>query len=286
MNLFSNPEWLHEFQFEYGGFDEIPDSVFDSVNGNLDRIQGDAPLVSVVIAVWNEEVNILRCIASLSRARTSIPLEIIVVNNNSTDNTAATLSRLHVKTCFQQIQGWGPARQMGMEMAKGKYILLADADCYYPPNWINEMVGALQRDDVACVYGRYSFKSEPGYPRWELFLLEQMKNIIAEVRHFRRPYLNACGMSMGFHREHGIKIGFVMRYIRGEDGRMCFDLMQYGRVKQVKSAKAVVWTNPRALKRDGSFGHALSTRIIREVKRLSSMVVPHPPHDTKTSANE
>jgi len=286
MNILSNPKWLQEFQFPYQGFEAIPEAIFSSVNDDLDRMQTDAPLVSIIIAAWNEEVNILRCIASLSKTKTTIPLEIIVVNNNSTDNTAQTLEQLHVKTFFQGIQGWGPARQKGMEKAKGKYILLADADCYYPENWVNEMVAALQKDGVACVYGRYAFISEPGYPRWKLFLLEKMKDVIAEVRHFKRPYLNAYGMSMGFCREYGMKIGFVMHKIRGEDGRMCFDLMQYGKVIQVKSGKAVVWTNPRSIQQDGSFTRAVGNRIVREIKRFSSMFVPRRPHDTKTSTNE
>ena len=286
MNVFRDPEWLQEFQFQYQGFEEIPASVFDTINSNLDRIQSDDPLVSVVIAAWNEEINVLRCIASLSRTTTTLPIEIIVVDNNSTDKTAQTLDQLHIKKGFQPIQGWGPARQLGMEMAKGKYILLADADGYYPSDWISEMVGALQMEGVACVYGRYAFRTAPGYPRWKLFLLEQMKNLISEVRHFKRPYLNACGMNMGFYREQGLKIGFVMRHIRGEDGRMCFDLMQYGRVKQVKSKRAVVWTNPRSLQRDGSFSQALGQRIIKEMRRFSSLFVPLAPHDTKTSTND
>ncbi|MFC0771483.1 glycosyltransferase family 2 protein [Terrimonas alba] len=286
MNVFNNPTWLHQFQFSYTRFEEIPGFVFKTINSDLDKIQTANPLVSIIVAAWNEEINILHCVASLAKSKTTIPLEIIVVNNNSTDKTGQTLDQLHVRTVFQGIQGWGPARQMGMEKAKGNYILLADADCYYPENWVNEMVAALQRDGVACVYGRYAFISEPGYPRWKLFLLEQMKNLIAEVRHFKRPYLNAYGMSMGYVREHGMKIGFVMHKIRGEDGRMCFDLMQYGGVKQVKSAKAIVWTNPRSLQRDGSFGKALSNRIIKEMRRFSNMFVPHRPHDTKTSTNE
>ncbi|WP_090629082.1 glycosyltransferase [Parapedobacter indicus] len=44
-------------------------------------------MVSILITVWNEEVNILNCISSLSALETSIPHEIIVINNNSTDNT-------------------------------------------------------------------------------------------------------------------------------------------------------------------------------------------------------
>jgi len=286
MNIFSNPEWLQQFQFSFNSFEEIPASVFQSVNKDLDRMQSDFPLVSIVVAAWNEEVNILHCITSLSKLKVTIPIEIIVVNNNSTDNTQQTLDQLHVKTYFQKIQGWGPARQMGMEMAKGKYILAADADCFYPENWVNKMMDALQEKGVVCVYGRYAFISEPGYPRWKLFFLEQMKNMIAGLRHFKRPYLNAYGMSMGFIRDYGLKAGYVMHKIRGEDGRMCFDLMQYGKIKQVKARSACVWTHPRSLQKDGSLSRALRTRVLKEIKRFSSMFVPHPPHDTKTSTND
>jgi glycosyltransferase involved in cell wall biosynthesis len=239
----------------------------------------------VVVAAWNEEVNILNCIASLSKSKSGVPFEIVVVNNNSTDKTQQTLDSLHVKSYFQEIQGWGPARQMGLEKARGKYVLLADADCFYPPYWIKEMVKVLQQPEIVCVYGRYSFISEPGYPRWQLFLMEKMKDAIAEVRHIKRPYLNAYGMSMGYIREYGLKAGYVMRKIRGEDGRMCFDLMQYGKVKQVKAARARVWTAPRILHHEGSIGKAIRTRVAKEFGRLTDLLKPHPPHDTKTSEN-
>lgn len=286
MHLFNNPRWLAPLEHSYRCYEEIPDEVFDRINQGLSRLTSQQPLASVIVAAWNEEVNILRCVASLSRMKTSIPFEVIVVNNNSTDKTQQTLDRLHVSSYFQGIQGWGPARQMGLEKARGKYVLLADADCLYPEGWMDEMVQALQQPDVVCVYGRYSFISEPGFPRWKLFLLEKMKDGIAELRHYKRPYLNAFGMSMGYIREYGLKVGYVMHKIKGEDGRMCFDLMKFGKVKQVKSPKARVWTGPRALQRDGSFGKALSNRIMRETKRFSSMFRPLPAHDTKTSAND
>ncbi|MDX5420683.1 MAG: glycosyltransferase [Hymenobacteraceae bacterium] len=285
MSKLYNPTWLKQFNFPYDKYEDIPAAVFDAINEDLDKLQGENPLVSVVVAAWNEEVNILNCVASLSKSNTKIPIEIIVVNNNSTDNTQKTLDRLHVKSFFQGIQGWGPARQMGLEKARGKYILLGDADCFYPANWVDEMVKSLQQPGVVCVYGRYSFISEPGFPRWKLYLLEKMKDLIAELRHYKRPYLNAFGMSMGYVREYGLKVGYVMHKIRGEDGRMCFDLMQFGKVKQVKAASARVWTGPRTLQKDGSFSKALGRRIIKELRRFTSMFVPHPPHDTKTSSN-
>lgn len=286
MTLFKNPKWLNQYMFPYRSFEEIPSSVFKTINGKLASIQSDKPLASIIIICWNEEVNILRTIASLSGSKTEIPIEIIVVNNNSTDKTQQTLDQLHLKSVFQEIQGWGPARQMGMEKAKGKYILMADADCYYPEGWVNKMIQTLQIEEVVCVYGRYSFLSGDGYPRWKLFVLEKLKNIIADIRHYKRPYLNAYGMSMGFIREYGLKVGYVMHKIRGEDGRMCFDLMKYGKVKQVKAKSACVWTGTRALQRDGNFSRALQKRVLKEVKRFTSMFFPHPPHDTKTSTND
>ncbi|KIO74803.1 glycosyl transferase, partial [Pedobacter lusitanus] len=47
---------------------------------------------------WNEEINILRCVASLSKMKTAIPFEIIVVNNNSQDKTQETIDQLHVRS--------------------------------------------------------------------------------------------------------------------------------------------------------------------------------------------
>jgi glycosyltransferase involved in cell wall biosynthesis len=268
MNFFKNPAWLNQFQYTYASFNEIPVEVFESINLDLDKIQSGTPLVSIVIAAWNEEVNILRCIASLSKMQTSIPFEIIVVNNNSTDETQKTLDNLHIKSFFEKIQGCGPARQLGQENALGKYILMGDADCLYPDCWLDEMINVLSQPEVVCVYGRYSFISEAGYPRWKLSIFELMKDIIAEFRHVNRPYFNAYGMSMGYLKEYGLKVGFIKINRRGEDGQLCLDLMKYGKIKQVKVNQARTWTGIRTLRLDGSISGALFIRFFKELRRF------------------
>jgi cellulose synthase/poly-beta-1,6-N-acetylglucosamine synthase-like glycosyltransferase len=269
MNIFNNPDWIKQFKYPYGSFNEIPQSVFDDINAGLDKIQSGTPLASIVITAWNEEVDIIRTVGSLSKLQTKIPLEVIVVNNNSTDRTQDTLNKLHIKSFFQPKQGWGPGRQMGMDNAQGKYILLADSDCIYPSCWADNLMNALQKPGVVSVYGRYSFIEEPGFPRWQLSILETLKDAIAEVRHIKKPYLNSYGMSMGFVKEYGLIEKFYNNNTRGEDGRMCFDLMKYGKVRQVRSNKSRVWTGPRTLKKEGSFIQVLTTRLLKEVKRLS-----------------
>ena len=285
ISMFTAPNWVKQHNNNFDSFSDIPQSKFDEINGRLDLNKCDYPLVSILVAAWNEETNILNCISSLSALRTAIPHEIIVINNNSTDKTQETLNQLSVTTLFQPIQGCGPARQLGQEQARGKYILLADADCIYPACWLDSMTDVLQKPGVVCVYGRYSFIPEQGYPRWKLFLMERMKDLIAELRHFKRPYLNAYGISMGYVKELGLKVGYVMYKIWGDDGRLCFDLMQFGKIKQVKSNRARVWTKPRTLQRDGSLSKAFLARIKKELKRFASMFRPLPPHDTKTSKN-
>lgn len=263
-----NPVWIDQFLYTYEKYEDIDPAVFSAINKDLDKVQSKAPLVSVVVIAWNEEINILRCVASLSKMVTQIPFEIIVVNNNSKDKTQQTIDQLHVKSFNELTQGAGPARQKGQENALGKYILTADADCFYPEVWIDEMMRVLTQNDVVCVYGRYSFIGEPGFPRWKLRILEKLKDAMAEIRHIKQPYFNTFGISMGYVKEFGLKIGFITINRRGEDGQLCMDLMRYGKIKQVKSRKARVWTGVRTLSQNGSFYNIVISRIKEDLKRF------------------
>ncbi len=279
------PAWVEELNLDYKEYKDVPDAFFKELNLRLDKVQSTTPLVSIIIAAYNEEINVLRCINSLSFSKTNIPFEIIVVNNNSSDHTQDSIDRMHIKSLFQPIQGCGPARQMAQENASGDYILLADADCLYPQGWIEEMMSVLKQEQVVCVYGRYSFIPEKGFSRLQLYLLEKMKDTISEFRHMKRPYLNAFGISMGYIKAHGLTEGYIMHNIRGEDGRLAFDLMKHGTIKQVKSMNARPWTAPRTLQRDGTFSKAITNRIVIELKRAVTMLKKETPHDTKKSSN-
>jgi hypothetical protein len=73
MNIFKNPDWLDQFQYSFKSYEEIDPLLFDQINTNLDRVQSKDPLVSVVVIAWNEEENILRCVATLYKMFTDIP---------------------------------------------------------------------------------------------------------------------------------------------------------------------------------------------------------------------
>lgn len=283
--FYKNPAWIDPQLLRDIPPDEVSPLLLREITEGLRALQHGRPVVSVVIPVLNEETGILRTLHTLSQNKTSSSIEIVVVNNNSTDRTQAILDRIGVKSVFQPKPGWGPARQLGQEAASGKYILMADADCFYPPGWIQRMTSQLQQEGVTCVYGNYKFLASQERSRLKYALYELLRNIIAEVRDIRRPWLNARGMSMGYVRELGLKVGFVDRKIRGEDGRMCYELAQLGRIVRLRSSDVVVWTFPRTLERDGSLVHAIANRVLIELLRFRSYFRKEIAHDTHTSEN-
>lgn len=271
--------------FNYKQVEDVDDYVYENINQLLDKQLFNEPVVSIVIPAYNEETNVLRAIATLARNQTSISFEIVVVNNNSTDRTQTVLDRLHVQSVFQPTPGCGPARQVGQEVAKGKYILMADADCFYPPGWIERMAKEVSVAGVSCVYGGYFFLAESHYKSFGLRLYGLMRGVLVRIRHFKRPYLNALGMSMAYVRSMGLQVGFIQSNIRGEDGRMCFDLMQLGKVVRMSDQSCYVWTGTRTLDREGSLFKAFINRLLFEITRLGQYLTAMKPHDTKTSKN-
>jgi glycosyltransferase involved in cell wall biosynthesis len=285
MNLFTNPKWIDQELLMAKRLEDIPDSKFGEIRNRLSSVVSESPLVSVVIAAWNEEVNIVKCLDSLSKSVTNLTFEIIVINNNSTDRTQQVLDKLGVSYYIQPTQGVGPSRELGQQKAKGKYILSADADCIYPSRWIDILTKALMKDGNVFVYGRFSYISDEGHPRWQLFLYEKARDLMSEFRHIKRPYLNTYGISLGYIRELGLKEGHLDKNIRGFDGRLCFDLMKYGKVVAIRSSSAKAWTGTRALERDGSFVDAIVKRVLRELARLGDYFTRPEIHDTKSSPN-
>jgi len=281
----SNPGWINKDLLNKNQVSDFIDGDFNSINQHLDKLTSPNPIVSIVIAAYNEETNVIRCIDSLARTKTKYPLEIIVVDNNSKDQTAEVLNRLHVKYVFQPIQGCGIARQLGMEKASGKYILTGDADTWYPPTWVDCMMAKLDQPGVACVYGRYSFIADHNTPRWKLTIYETLSDLFVLIKAYKRPFLNAYGMTMGYVREYALKVGYVDTNIRGEDGRLAFDLMKFGKIKSVFAHGSRVWTGTRTISMDGTLSNAIKNRLAMAFANLGSLFSKLQDHDTRTSAN-
>ena len=93
--------------------------------------------ISVVIPAYNEEQLLSKCLKSLTNQDFHLPFEIIVVDNNSRDKSNAIAQSFGVKVIKETNQGVVWARQKGLLQAQGEIIAQADADCYYPSNWLS-----------------------------------------------------------------------------------------------------------------------------------------------------
>jgi glycosyltransferase involved in cell wall biosynthesis len=95
--------------------------------------------VSVIIPAYNEAKQIGGCLSALQK-QTVQPLEIIVVDNNSTDTTAEiACSFPGVTVLSESRQGIGCARNRGFEAAKGDIIARLDADTIPANNWVESV---------------------------------------------------------------------------------------------------------------------------------------------------
>ena len=105
--------------------------------------------VSVVIPCFNEE----KGIAAVLRGLPSCVDEVIVVDNNSTDGTAATAQALGAAVIFERRKGYGRAYLAGLPAARGDIIATLDGDGQYPSTAIPAMVDHLLDQDLDFVSG-------------------------------------------------------------------------------------------------------------------------------------
>lgn len=104
------------------------------------------PLISVIIPTYNEERNITTCLEAIFRQ--DYPhdrLEIIVVDNNSTDRTKE-MAKKYTDKVYNKGPERSAQRNFGVNKAQGKYILYLDADMILSENVVSECVGKCEKE--------------------------------------------------------------------------------------------------------------------------------------------
>jgi len=110
-------------------------------------------MISFVIPCYNEQFYIAYCIQSIKKEAASIPHEIIVVDNNCTDNTAEIAFQEGVIVVPENQKGVVFARQKGYEIAMYDLIANIDADSRLCKGWIETALAEINTDDVIAVTG-------------------------------------------------------------------------------------------------------------------------------------
>ena len=125
-----------------------------------------AGLVSVIMPVFNGERFLRQALDSVV-AQDYAPLELIVVDDGSTDASAQVAQRCAAARCLTQPnQGNGAAKNTGLAAARGEFIAFLDQDDIWLPGKLSAQVDALRQNPAAgFTAGRMRFFFEPGVSR-------------------------------------------------------------------------------------------------------------------------
>lgn len=118
------------------------------------------PLISVIVPVWNGEPYLTECVESIV-SQSLRDMEIILVDDGSTDGTWALMERLkekdeRIRILRQANAGVSEARNAGMEISRGEYIRFVDADDRLPTDSMRMLVEKAQANGCDLVLAAYT----------------------------------------------------------------------------------------------------------------------------------
>jgi glycosyltransferase involved in cell wall biosynthesis len=147
---------------------------------------------AVIICTYDRAARLRQALQSLAEMRVLAKLawEVIVVDNNSNDNTRevveefARKSRLCVRYVFEPKQGLSHARNAGVAHAKSEIIAFTDDDVLVSPEWLSEIVRTFEECDCIAVAGKIiPAWGDSAKPNWLLIT---------------GPYRLGAGLILGF----------------------------------------------------------------------------------------
>jgi glycosyltransferase involved in cell wall biosynthesis len=215
--------------------------------------------LSFVIPAYNEEHYIGDCLDSILKQKTGAPceVEIVVVNNASTDGTATVITRRYpeVKLVNEPQKGLVFARRAGFLAATGDLIAQVDADSRLTPDWIKKVAAAFTKDkELVGLSGPYIYYDLPALKRFWVWVFYIPTYISYLVNHF---VLHTGSVLLGgnciVRRDALKKIGGYDTNIEfyGEDTDLARRMSKVGKV--VFTFSLPMYTSGRRLAKEGTF---------------------------------
>lgn len=166
----------------------------------------DLPIISIVIPVFNSEQYLNSCVNSVLK-QTFSSLELILVNDGSTDSSlekckAFALTDARVNVIDQSNKGVSSARNAGINMARGTYIMFVDSDDTIDLSICEKLYSKMQENNFDLALCGYSFITNKGNGKnHQLFILPEIHDI-CNSNSFQKTYrglfnkkiyLSCCG---------------------------------------------------------------------------------------------
>lgn len=129
--------------------------------------------LTIIVPFYNEEATITECARRVLSSIYPYPIEVIFVNDGSTDSSLQSINSIQNDTrvivaSLPKNSGKGAAIKEGIKLSKGKFILFQDADLEYDPNDIPKLTEPLNSGNFDAVFGNRFHSNPPPTTRFHL----------------------------------------------------------------------------------------------------------------------
>lgn len=204
-------------------------------------MSGTCQSLSVIIPCFNEEEYIGRTIDSVKAQRYHGEYEIIVVDNDSTDDTVRIIMDKGISLVRAKRRGPAPVKNEGIKKAKGDIIVFIDGDCIAAKDWLSKMVSGFEDPGIGCVAGEIMSDEKKALSPLEEFLI--LKGHLYQKQHLEHHFLPyAAAANAAYRRELIDKIGFFdERLFSGEDADFSWRMQLFTEYKIAYVPQAIVF---------------------------------------------
>ena len=212
---------------------------------NYEGTLKELPNISVLIPAYNEEKNIGRCISSvMTLDYDKDKMEIIVIDDGSTDKTKEIAESLGVRVIRGEHKGKVDALNLGVKEAKNEIIFCVDADVTLDKKALKKMVAPLSEKDVAATNAVVLVNRQRKLIDFFQYVEYYYNNIIRTS--FSRLFRNSIwffGAVACYKKSALEKIGYFKKDTLTEDMDVCLELYRAD-YRIITVEDAIIYTNP------------------------------------------
>jgi glycosyltransferase involved in cell wall biosynthesis len=186
----------------------------------------DNIIVSIIIPFYHQVDWLVEAVESVFR-QTFTRYEVIVINDGSDEEISEFLSNYGEKIVYRRKVNGGPAsaRNLGISLARGKYIAFIDSDDTWEPQKLENQVQLMERTDAAWSHTSYSlFSEESNYKPYKLINLSYFKGNIYPWCLVSSPVLTSCVMVKSQFLRENPEICFSEKMRYGQDWFMWINI--------------------------------------------------------------
>lgn len=193
----------------------------------------------MIVPARNEGAGIDRCLSAL-QAQDIGGFEIVVVDNGSTDDTAARAAAFPVTLVSEPRPGPAAARNAGIRKARGAMLAFTDADCVPQPDWLRQLLAGADDEETGCFVGEIV----PLDPLNPVARRLHMREDICPLRLLSQSPPVAATGNIAYRRSVFEAIGlFDETFDCGEDGDLFWRMVRSGQFRYRYHPNAVVAHN-------------------------------------------